>query len=248
MAGRILLVDDNADFLDSICDLLELEGFEVTTAASGEDALACMTGRVFDLVLMDIKMPGMNGVECFMEMKKLQPGIRVMLATAYSVEELIQQARREGALEVLQKPLVIEELLAAVRRLCGGGGGRVLIVEDDRDLSDSLSDVLAGEGLQVSVAYDGPAAIESVQQQRFDVMVLDLKLPLLGGLEVFRRARTLHPGLTVIIISGYAREMCGAIDQMLSESARTFLEKPVDPAGLVALIRNVCAESGAGEI
>jgi CheY-like chemotaxis protein len=112
--GRILLVDDNLEYLDSTKDVLEDEGYDVWTAAGGEEAVRKVKTRSFDAILMDIKMPGMNGVEAFLEMKKHDPGVRVIMCTAYGVESLIRKALDEGVLAVLNKPFEMDELLQII--------------------------------------------------------------------------------------------------------------------------------------
>ncbi len=92
MACHILLVDDNEDYTDSIKDILEDEGFLVSAVNSGESACEMVRKSHFDLVLMDIKMPGMNGVETFLKMKREIPDVKVILFTAYALTELIQTA------------------------------------------------------------------------------------------------------------------------------------------------------------
>ena len=104
MKMRILLVDDNEDFLDSTRDILVDEGYDVITATNGEDAVSLAKSHDFNLVLMDIKMPGLNGVESFLKMKENNPDVRVILFTAYSLEELVVRAKDEGACSVLTKP------------------------------------------------------------------------------------------------------------------------------------------------
>ncbi len=111
---NILLVDDNIAFIDSIKDILEDGGYEVETAESGEAALKCIRNRSFSLVLMDVKMPGMNGVECFFHMKQMNPDVCVILFTAYALTELIQKAHDNGVLAVLKKPLEMEVLIDVV--------------------------------------------------------------------------------------------------------------------------------------
>jgi CheY-like chemotaxis protein len=114
MKTRILLVDDNADFLDSTKDVLEDAGYQVDVATNGVDALNQELNAPFDVVLMDIKMPGMNGVETFIQMKKNNPHVRVVLFTAYALEDLVEEARNEGVCEVLNKPLDMEKLLGTI--------------------------------------------------------------------------------------------------------------------------------------
>ena len=139
MNERILLVDDNEDFLDSTKDVLELEGFDVYTASSGEEAVMYTGTQSFDIILMDIKMPGMNGVESFIEIKKQNPGVKVIMVTAYSVKGLMQQALREGAIAVLQKPVELDRLFKSISDAINNGkGGLILVADDDKELCLSL--------------------------------------------------------------------------------------------------------------
>jgi DNA-binding NtrC family response regulator len=112
----ILLVDDNVMFLDSARDVLEGEGYVVTTAQSGEEALGLIGGQDFSAVLMDIKMAGINGVETFVQMKQIKPDVRVIMCTAHIVEDLIRLAESEGAFAILKKPVKIEVLLDVMER------------------------------------------------------------------------------------------------------------------------------------
>ncbi|NOR05158.1 MAG: response regulator, partial [Deltaproteobacteria bacterium] len=111
MNGRILLVDDNEEFLDSTRDVLDDEGYEVVTATSGEEGIELAGAQTFDVILMDIKMPGMNGVESFIEMKRRNPGVKVIMVTAYSVEDLMRQALEKGAFQYVRKPVQPTKLL-----------------------------------------------------------------------------------------------------------------------------------------
>ncbi len=248
MKGCILLVDDNEEFLDSTRDVLEDEGYEIHTASDGETALRMIDAHTFDVILMDIKMPGMNGVESFIEMKKLQPDVKVIMVTAYSIDELIHRALEEGAVAVLNKPIDMDktiEIIDEVRR--AGRGGLVMIADDNRELCDSLAVVLQSEGFHVLVAYDGEQAVEAAERQTIDVLLLDMKLPILNGLEVFRRIRAMQPGVITILISGYAEEMHDMIQQTLSESAHTCLRKPLDMERLLDLLEGVCTAKRSGD-
>lgn len=122
MIRDILLVDDNEMFVDSARDVLEAEGYNVTTAGGGEEALAKAKEKQFCVVVMDIKMEGLNGVESFIEMKKLKPQIKVIMCTAHLVEDLIYRAEREGAFAILKKPVKMANLLEEIEKACSGGG------------------------------------------------------------------------------------------------------------------------------
>ena len=125
MGAQILLVDDNEDFLDSTRDVLEEEGYRVSTARDGEQALSLMDQDLFDVVLMDIKMPKMNGVETFIKMKEKKPDIKVVLFTAFVLSKLIRLAHQEGALAIYDKPINMGELLALLKNSTDMGTNHV---------------------------------------------------------------------------------------------------------------------------
>src|SRR5690242_10914768 len=112
MAGRALVVDDDRMLARTLADVLELKGWTVELANSGAEAVNVVARETFDVVLMDIKMPGMDGVDAFKAMKASHPDIRVILMTAYTAEDRIGEAQREGVLRVLSKPVDIASLLA----------------------------------------------------------------------------------------------------------------------------------------
>src|SRR5690349_8933993 len=114
MSAKILVVDDEQSMRMTVAANLELEGFEVMDAENAEKALALIKAQKFDLVLSDVRMPGMNGVELFRLVHQLQPELPVILMTAFALEGLVQEAMREGAFTLLPKPFEIEHLVAAL--------------------------------------------------------------------------------------------------------------------------------------
>jgi len=111
MKTRILVVDDDAEFTETLRDLLEIEKYSARAICCSDDALKKVKKEKFDIVLMDIKMPVMNGIEVLKEIKKIARAPAVILMTGFTGEDLIQEALDEGALAVLYKPLDIPELL-----------------------------------------------------------------------------------------------------------------------------------------
>ena len=112
--GKILVVDDNEDLCEMLKDILEMEDFEVAIALDGPQALEQATEQDFDVVLMDIKMPKMDGVETFRKMKEIKPDTPVIMITAYAVEQLIREAMKLGAYAALKKPFNFDELLKTI--------------------------------------------------------------------------------------------------------------------------------------
>ncbi|NIN63645.1 MAG: response regulator [Anaerolineae bacterium] len=113
-AGKLLVVDDEPSVRSSLREILEHEGHEVVTAASGEEALSKLSEGSFDLVLVDLKMEGINGLEVMTEAKQLTPDTVVIMLTAYGTLDSAIGALRQGAHDYLLKPCNVEEIVASV--------------------------------------------------------------------------------------------------------------------------------------
>ena len=100
-----MLVDDEPDFCDALRDFLRIRGFEVAIALSGEEALPAYMQEKPDVVLLDIQMPGMDGLETLRELKVLDQGANVFMVTAVEKDELAKQAMNEGAFDYIIKPV-----------------------------------------------------------------------------------------------------------------------------------------------
>lgn len=120
---RILVVDDEESIRDLCARVLTRAGFEVVTASNGEDAMRNLDADLFDLIISDIRMPGMSGLEVLQAAKTSFPGIRVVLITGFGTAETVARARQSGADRVLTKPFNPLELLAAVREILPNPNG-----------------------------------------------------------------------------------------------------------------------------
>ena len=140
----VLVVDDNEDLLVTFSMILKRCGFRVETAENGASAVDKFKDHHFDVTLMDIVMPEMNGVEAFRRIKKMHPGATIILMTAYSEEELIQMARDEGANHVIHKPIRIDQLIELIKE--AAASHPILIVDDDADICQTLTRAFELEG------------------------------------------------------------------------------------------------------
>ena len=111
---QILVVDDDRDGADGLAEALEFYGHNVTTVYSGEHAVDAFRQGCFDVTFMDVMMLGLNGVESFLEIQKIEPDAKVYMMTGYSARDLLQEAVGHGAAGVLQKPFAIEDALDRV--------------------------------------------------------------------------------------------------------------------------------------
>ena len=108
----ILVVDDNPSMTSILADILEVKGFEVHAAYCGAEALEILRDHPVDILLTDVRMPDMNGVELYRAIRKIYPNLNTILMTAYSADDIIQQGMKEGIQTVLSKPVDIDFLLA----------------------------------------------------------------------------------------------------------------------------------------
>jgi CheY-like chemotaxis protein len=121
----ILVVDDNPAMADSLSDILVAKGFTVHAAASGVEALEILQKQPVDILLTDVKMPNMNGLELYRETRKTYPNLITIFMTAYAADELIQQGMAEGVKVVLTKPVDINfmvHLFSAEKRIINEAG------------------------------------------------------------------------------------------------------------------------------
>ncbi len=119
-ALKILIVDDEENLRETLADIMHLEGYVTTMAEDGVRAVEAVKKERFDIILMDFKMSGMNGVEAFRNIKKIQGDARVLFVTAYYNEKLVKEAIQECAMGVCHKPLDIEKLLNDIRVVSSG--------------------------------------------------------------------------------------------------------------------------------
>ena len=113
---RILIVDDNISLCKTMFFILRRKGYAVSIAGDGPEAIKTVKKRRFDMTFMDIKMPLMDGVETYRNIKKIRPEAVVTMMTAYAVEDLVQDALQEGAYGVLYKPLDMEKVVDLIER------------------------------------------------------------------------------------------------------------------------------------
>ncbi len=235
---RVLVVDDNVGLVETLLDILDVQGYEAVGAESAFLAIEKVKKQPFDVILMDIKMPGMNGVEGFKEIKRLAPGAAVVMMTAHTLPELVAEAREEGALAVLAKPLAVERLVAFLeewRREMP-----VLIVDDDVNFCRTLKDVLEGHTYTVAVAPDASQAIDMVAGRDCDVVLLDMRLPSGNGLDIFFAIRELNPKMAVILITAYRQEMETRMAEGLRHGVYACLYKPFQIDDVLELLQAIC--------
>ncbi len=196
-------------------------------ARSGNEALEKVQQQKPDLVLMDIKMPGMDGVTAYVNMKDRYPDLRVILVTAHPEVDLISTALQEGAFGCFEKPLDQERLLCVIDDALAQNAS-VLVVDDDKDFCASMSDVLTEKGYRVVVANHQDTALEELRHRNFDLVLLDIKLGIQDGWKTYCALRELRPDVPVLAMTGYPEEMGHLAQRITERENRSWMRKPLD--------------------
>jgi DNA-binding response OmpR family regulator len=162
-AARVMIVDDEASARVSLAEILRLEGYYVATAASGEEAISLLEKNEdpFDLMVLDLKMPGMDGLELTEAIRKRSPGTIIILLTAYGALDTAVQAIRQGAHDYLLKPCPIPEVLESVRKGLSKREQEYKRQQLVSQLKNTLSALVEVEGVDVS------EEVEEIDSDRF---------------------------------------------------------------------------------
>ncbi|MGD2152879.1 MAG: response regulator [Gemmatimonadales bacterium] len=115
---RVLIVDDEAELVSALEERLNLRGFEASGVTNGAEALSLIAEEPFDVVLLDLKMPGLDGLEVIRRIKVEQPELQVILLTGWGSEEDAEKGKELGAYDYLMKPVKIRDLVRVLLSAC----------------------------------------------------------------------------------------------------------------------------------
>lgn len=252
---KLLLVDDEEDFLRSSSRALSRRGFEVHTARDGLTALGMIAGGEFDVVVLDLKMPGMDGEAVFDRILAERPELPVIMLTGHGSIPHAFQTSKKGISDYVAKPCDMDDLTARIRGAVDRAGrssaavrrgedesqaaepAQVLLVDDEEPFLESLKRVLERRNMRITLARSGVEALERLRESAVEVAVVDVKMPGMNGLELLRRIRADFPEVKVILLSGHPS--ASAALEGVKLGASEYLPKPPDVDALAAEIRDL---------
>lgn len=237
---RVLCVDDEIEILDILADYLTAEGFAVRTATSADRAVLEAKRWTPKALIVDLVMPRVGGLDTIERIRRVNPGIAVILMSGRL--DVGAAAARVGVpvVAAVPKPIDLVRVRAALvdagaipgsSGAVGPGGSiraglRVLIVEDDPDIGELLTEYLTSQGVDARAVTSGEAAIEEVQEWHPEIVLLDIVMPGLGGMETLRRIRALSSETSVVMLSGSDDPQ--QAQAALALGAIEYVPKPVD--------------------
>jgi signal transduction histidine kinase/CheY-like chemotaxis protein/HPt (histidine-containing phosphotransfer) domain-containing protein len=271
---RILVVDDNEAARLLLQRMLSDLRLEVQTADSGAQALdmldsATAHGKSFDAIYLDWQMPGMNGIE-LAEKVRQRPGEappKMVLVTGYGREEVLRSAEERQIQNVLVKPVNASMLFDSVTRLFGHivandhtpegadapavslaaiRGSRVLLVEDNDLNQEVATELLRSAGLVVDVADNGQIAVDRVRAAAYDIVLMDMQMPVMDGLTATRIIRQMPQFEALPIVAMTANAMQSDRELCRAAGMNDHVAKPIEPQELFqALLKWIKPREGA---
>jgi PAS domain S-box-containing protein len=254
----VLVVDDNENARTVLSGMLSSMTFQVTAVSSGEAAIdavrrAADGHRPFDIVFLDWMMPGMDGFETARRLGALdltrKP--RLIMVTGHAREEVLKGAQGAGIDAVLLKPVSPSLLFdCAIRALsgatpeerttprAGGGpdarleairGARILLVEDNEVNQEVATGLLSEGGFVVDIAENGAVAVRMVQARPYDLVLMDMQMPVMDGVTATREIRKLPQFAALPIVAMTASAMAADIEQCRAAGMNGHVAKPIDP-------------------
>lgn len=230
----ILVIDDNAALAENIAEILEEIGVEVHLAETAEAALARFDERTWSLVVTDVRMPGIDGVELLALIKERSPSTPVLVMTGYADPRTLSRAHDSGALAVVHKPLDLDALIELVRRIADANKA-ILVLDDDVALIGNLTEILSEEqGVLTHPATSVALARKLATAIDFKVAVIDLRLPDGDGMVLARELlRRPEQDCSIIILTGYPEQLV----ETEANERLVVLTKPVAMPRLLECVR-----------
>jgi two-component system response regulator HydG len=231
----VLIVDDEADACENLRDILVDLGYRVGIARNGSEAVEQVVRTNYDIALLDLKMPGMDGVAVYRQIKRLRPETVAIVVSAFSGSDLAEKAVEEGAAQVVAKPVDVPQLLTAIETSLAQP--LVLVVDDDADFCANLWQILSKRGYRLALAHTADQARRQLGMKSFDVVVIDLKLPgSESGEDLIRAVSKTNPNARRILVTGFRDESLETIHQLIDQGVDAVCYKPIDIDNLLNML------------
>lgn len=271
---KVLVVDDNEVARNVLDDLLTSMTFLVEQVSGGAEAVeevkkADASNMPFEIIFLDYQMPGMNGFEAARAISELNSTHKphMVMVTSYGREDVIREAEAAGLDEILIKPVNASILFDSILRILGEAqevdsthsalpslekklasivGSKILVVEDNELNQEVAVGLLEGEGFVVEIANNGKEAIDMVGQHAYDIVLMDMQMPVMDGLTATREIRKIDQFKDLAILAMTANAMDQDKEKCAAAGMNDHVAKPIDPEELFnALLKWIKPKAGS---
>ena len=234
--AKILVVDDELGFRDALHHTFKKKGHEVETAINADHAANLMASQTFDLIILDVLMPGESGAVFLKKIRASQNRVPVVIYSVKVDAALEKEMQQAGANEVLHKSVSLEVLtdraervlLSAGKPLATTSGAKksLLVVDDEKSIRQMLAIFFGKKGYQVVEAAGGEEAVENVKIKKPDIVLLDMNMGGMNGLETLKKLLEIYPDLGVIMATGEQNDEM--VRHAMEHGAYGYVLKPFD--------------------
>lgn len=239
---KALVVDDEKIVRDFFRRLLSLLGLDAVDVEDGYKAIEMVKKDKFDIIFLDVRMPGLNGLETYREIHKISPDTLAVMITGYAVEDILEQAKKEGVCSAIHKPFDINQIKEVIERVAKEETKtplNILVVDDDEAIHNFFSVLLNEKKLKYQIAHDRQEALAAIKKEKFTLIFLDLVLKDVSGLDVLKEIKEIMPEANIVLITGHpqkAEEIKGKIE------VAGCLYKPFDIDSIISCIEKIKAK------
>jgi len=253
---KILVIDDDRMNCDLLQAVFTRHGYDVRTATSGLEGLNLFRQDAPRVTILDLRMPEMDGLTVLKEIRAIDPHAPVIILGGGATEVQENQARALRVTDFVRRGLSLDVLVEGVNRVVqqpmkrqspSGGkeqsgpvadtGETVLVVDDEQLVRDLLVQFLSLRGYRAFGVKDGSTALSSVKQGPPDLILLDLMLPGMNGVEVLRRLRAENfTGAVIIVTGSYDEEL---LQEAWALHPQEVISKPIDLENMLAIVQLV---------
>ena len=249
----VLVVEDDLHVRETVVEILKGLGYTVLKAADGQSALSIIdSGLPIDLLFTDVVMPGeLRSPDLARKAKAILPGLEILFTSGYTQNAIVHGGRLDAGVELLSKPYRREDLARKIRFMFanrqhveslhrerssmkaapaqpdGGRRRNILLVEDNEDARMLTAELLESLGHMVDAVGTAEEALQRMERGDIDVLLTDISLPRMSGIDLAAQARAGQPELDIVFVSGHDKDNAG-----LSDASAKFLLKPFNLAQL----------------
>ncbi|MFC1585894.1 response regulator [Fibrobacterota bacterium] len=231
---QVLIIDDDEIIRRHLKNELQRNYFHTFTASNGQLALQILSEEQIDILFMDVKLPDIDGLDLLTQVKTEKPDCEVIVITGFGTQEIAIQSLRRGAIDYLEKPIQKQVLDAAIGRAQEKISERqehdfvntLLVVDDDPSAAMHLVKFLKKEDYEVFSAASGAEALQIIENNKIDIIILDINLGDMNGIEVLKQAKVLYQDIEGIMVTGMQKGDLAV--KALRAGAIDYITKPVN--------------------